>query len=62
VDRQTLRDCCIGTMIYVWLRIPTEAGQGYRFDVGHHSDFIPATCRGFPAFPVGSATRAFFPS
>ena len=25
------------------LRIPTEAGQGYRFDVGHRSDLKPAT-------------------
>ena len=27
----------------IQLRIPTEAGQGYRFDVGHRSDLKPAT-------------------
>ena len=26
-----------------WLRIPTQSGQGFRFDVGHRSDLIPAT-------------------
>jgi len=25
------------------LRIPTEAGRGFRFEVGHHSDVKPAT-------------------
>ena len=25
------------------LRIPTQSGQGFRFDVGHRSDLIPAT-------------------
>jgi WD40 repeat protein len=25
------------------LRIPRQSGQGFRFDVGHHSDLIPAT-------------------
>ena len=27
------------------VRIPTEVSQGYRFDVGHRSDLIPATWR-----------------
>jgi hypothetical protein len=27
----------------VWMRIPTQSGQGFRFDVGHRSDLIPAT-------------------
>ena len=31
----------------LWLladvRIPTQSGQGFRFDVGHRSDLIPAT-------------------
>jgi restriction system protein len=26
-----------------YLRIPTQSGQGFRFDVGHRSDLIPAT-------------------
>jgi hypothetical protein len=25
------------------MRIPTQSGQGFRFDVGHRSDLIPAT-------------------
>ena len=25
------------------LRIPTQSGRGFRFDVGHRSDLIPAT-------------------
>jgi len=25
------------------LRIPRQSGQGFRFDVGHRSDLIPAT-------------------
>ncbi|WP_287786661.1 hypothetical protein [Acidiphilium sp.] len=25
------------------VRIPTEAGRGFRFDVGHRSDMNPAT-------------------
>jgi hypothetical protein len=25
------------------VRIPTHSGQGFRFDVGHRSDLIPAT-------------------
>jgi CxxC motif-containing protein (DUF1111 family) len=25
-----------------YLRIPTQSGQGFRFDVGHRSDLIPA--------------------
>jgi len=25
------------------VRIPTQSGQGFRFDVGHRSDLIPAT-------------------
>ena len=25
------------------MRIPKEAGRGFRFDVGHHSDLKPAT-------------------
>jgi hypothetical protein len=25
------------------LRIPRQSGRGFRFDVGHHSDLIPAT-------------------
>ncbi len=27
----------------IWLRIPTEAGRGYRFDVGRRSEMKPAT-------------------
>jgi hypothetical protein len=27
----------------VRLEIPTEAGRGFRFDVGHRSDLKPAT-------------------
>ena len=27
----------------VEVRIPTQSGQGFRFDVGHRSDLIPAT-------------------
>ena len=33
-------------LAYGWegeLRIPTQSGQGFRFDVGHRSDLIPAT-------------------
>ena len=26
-----------------FVRIPTQSGQGFRFDVGHRSDLIPAT-------------------
>jgi hypothetical protein len=26
-----------------YVRIPTQSGQGFRFDVGHRSDLIPAT-------------------
>ena len=26
-----------------WVRIPTQSGRGFRFDVGHRSDLIPAT-------------------
>jgi hypothetical protein len=26
-----------------FLRIPRQSGQGFRFDVGHRSDLIPAT-------------------
>jgi hypothetical protein len=25
------------------VRIPTQSGRGFRFDVGHRSDLIPAT-------------------
>ena len=25
------------------VRIPTQSGQGFRFDVGHRSDLMPAT-------------------
>jgi hypothetical protein len=25
------------------LRIPTQSGRGFRFEVGHRSDLIPAT-------------------
>ena len=25
------------------MRIPTQSGRGFRFDVGHRSDLIPAT-------------------
>jgi hypothetical protein len=25
------------------VRIPRQSGRGFRFDVGHHSDLIPAT-------------------
>jgi hypothetical protein len=25
------------------VRIPTQAGRGFRFEAGHHSDLIPAT-------------------
>ena len=28
---------------YQFLRIPTQSGRGFRFDVGHRSDLIPAT-------------------
>jgi len=28
-------------LLQVW--IPTEAGRGFRFDVGHRSDLKPAT-------------------
>jgi hypothetical protein len=28
---------------YDYVRIPTQSGQGFRFDVGHRSDLIPAT-------------------
>ena len=27
----------------VMLRIPTQAGRGYRFEAGHHSEMKPAT-------------------
>ena len=30
-------------MMTAELRIPTQSGQGFRFDVGHRSDLIPAT-------------------
>ena len=33
----------IATYLFVRLRIPKEAGRGFRFDVGHHSDLKPAT-------------------
>jgi hypothetical protein len=26
-----------------WMRIPRQSGRGFRFDVGHRSDLIPAT-------------------
>jgi hypothetical protein len=26
-----------------FVRIPTQSGRGFRFDVGHRSDLIPAT-------------------
>jgi hypothetical protein len=32
-----------GSSWYHPVRIPTQSGQGFRFDVGHHSDLIPAT-------------------
>ena len=28
------------------MRIPTQSGRGFRFDVGHRSDLIPATWAG----------------
>jgi 4a-hydroxytetrahydrobiopterin dehydratase len=28
---------------WIRLRIPRQSGQGFRFDVGHRSDLIPAT-------------------
>jgi hypothetical protein len=31
------------TPLNIGLRIPMQSGQGFRFDVGHHSDLIPAT-------------------
>jgi hypothetical protein len=30
-------------VIDAYLRIPTQSGRGFRFDVGHRSDLIPAT-------------------
>ena len=28
---------------FALVRIPTQSGRGFRFDVGHRSDLIPAT-------------------
>jgi hypothetical protein len=29
--------------LWVAVRIPRQSGRGFRFDVGHRSDLIPAT-------------------
>ena len=44
--RDVLRDLPIATdwnTVGDAVRIPTQSGQGFRFDVGHRSDLIPAT-------------------
>jgi len=38
-----LRCCLIADRDGVYVEIPTEAGRGFRFDVGHRSDLKPAT-------------------
>jgi hypothetical protein len=32
-----------GERVPACLRIPRQSGRGFRFDVGHRSDLIPAT-------------------
>jgi hypothetical protein len=32
-----------GSLLSRPVRIPTHSGQGFRFDVGHRSDLMPAT-------------------
>jgi len=32
-----------GLVVDACLRIPRQSGRGFRFDVGHRSDLIPAT-------------------
>jgi hypothetical protein len=47
-DAQTLFSRHVQTPVckaiqFVWLRIPTQSGRGFRFEAGHRSDLIPAT-------------------
>jgi hypothetical protein len=40
---QTEREKAVAMASSEKVRIPTQSGQGFRFDVGHRSDLIPAT-------------------
>ena len=41
--RQNLKAASAETVLKASMRIPRQSGRGFRFDVGHRSDLIPAT-------------------
>jgi hypothetical protein len=42
-SRQRTVNHLSGPFCHLSMRIPRQSGQGFRFDVGHRSDLIPAT-------------------